>query len=164
MKKAVITLLFLVVLGAATAAGYRVGRGELALPAWVPPQVTAALAGLLPARAVTPVSTEALNDYEFRLVSPQARSGEALVAVELVHKPTGKPVPDAVIFARRIDMAPEDMGMMTAPLEPQPADKPGTYLFKTNLAMEGGWQVSLAAKVPGEAGTVQGKLILKAVQ
>ncbi|MBM1170129.1 FixH family protein [Microvirga arabica] len=164
MKKAVITLLFLVALGAATATGYRVGKGGLTLPAWVPPQVTTALAGLLPAPAASSISTEALNDYEFRLVSPQARSGEALVAVELIHKPTDKPVPDAVIFARRLDMAPEDMAMMTAPLEPQPADKPGTYLFKTNLAMEGGWQVSLAAKVPGEAGTVQGKLILKAVQ
>jgi hypothetical protein len=165
MKKAFAALLFLIALGAATAAGYRVGKSGLALPDWVPPQITAAFTDLRPAGpAVGPVSRAELADYEFRLVSPQVPAGEALVAVELVHKPTGKPVPGAVVFARRIDMAPEGMPTMTAPLEPEPGDRPGTYRFKTNLAMEGGWQLSLAAKVPGEAGTVQGKLLLKAVQ
>ncbi len=37
------------------------------------------------------------------------------------------------------------------------------YRFETNLTMKGGWQLSLAAKVPGETGTVQDKLVLKAV-
>jgi hypothetical protein len=37
------------------------------------------------------------------------------------------------------------------------------YRFKTDLTMEGSWQLSLAAKVQGETGTVQNKLALKAV-
>ncbi len=36
------------------------------------------------------------------------------LAVRLVHKPTGKPVSDAVIFSPRIDMSPEGMETMTA--------------------------------------------------
>jgi len=82
--------------------------------------------------------------------------------VRLVDRRTGKPVPDAVIFAKRIDMAPDGMPTMTAPLEPLPSTEPGVYRFKINLAMEGGWRLSLGAKVQGETGTVENKLVLKA--
>ena len=103
------------------------------------------------------------KDYEFQLVQKEMKKGDgAIVAVRLVDKRTGKPVPDAVIFAKRIDMAPDNMPTMTAPLEPLPSTEPGVYRFKTNLMMEGGWQLSLGAKVQGETGTVENKLVLKA--
>ena len=76
---------------------------------------------------------------------------------------SGKPVPDAVIFAQRIDMAPDGMEMMASPIEAVPSTEPGTYRFKTNLVMAGGWRLSLGAKVQGETGTLENKLILKAV-
>ena len=102
-------------------------------------------------------------DYEFRLVSDTVRQGdETNIALRLIHKPTGKAVPDAVIFARRLDMAPDGMASMTAELEALRSDEPNVYLFKTSLAMAGSWQLSLAAKVQGETGTVQSKLLLKA--
>jgi YtkA-like len=105
-----------------------------------------------------------VNDYEFQLVQKEMKKGNsAVVAVRLVDKRTGKAVPDAVIFAKRIDMAPDGMPTMTAPLEPLPSTEPGVYRFKTNLAMEGGWQLSLGAKVQGEADTVENKLVLKAI-
>lgn len=111
-----------------------------------------------------PVETAELKDYEFQLVKPEIKQGDdAVVAVRLVHKPTGKPVSDAVIFAQRLDMAPDGMPTMTSPIEPVPAAAPGTYQFKANLMMVGGWQLSLAAKVQGERGTVQNRLVLKAV-
>jgi hypothetical protein len=44
-----------------------------------------------------------------------------------------------------------------------PSTEPGTYRFKTNLTMEGGWRLSLGAKVQGETGTLANKLILKAL-
>lgn len=104
-----------------------------------------------------------IQDYEFRLVEDSLPRGDgAVLNVRLVHRPTGNPVPDAVIFARRIDMAPDGMPTMTAPLEPMSGSEPGLYRFKTNLMMEGGWQLSLGVKVQGEAGTVVGKLVLKA--
>ena len=104
-----------------------------------------------------------IKDYEFQLVQNEIKSGEAIVAVRVVHKPSGKPVPDAVIFSKRLDMAPENMATMTTPLEPVENTEPGVYRFKTKLTMDGRWQLSVAAKLQGESGTLQGRLILKAV-
>ena len=60
--------------------------------------------------AVTPFAANAeIRDFEFRLVKAEMKKGDAEVAVRLVNKKTGKPVPDAVIFAKRIDMAPDGM-------------------------------------------------------
>ena len=87
----------------------------------------------------------------------------AIVEVRLINKKTQTPVPDAVIFAKRIDMAPDNMASMDSPLEPLPSTQPGVYRFKTNLSMAGGWRLSLGAKVQGEEGTVESKLILKAL-
>ena len=72
--------------------------------------------------------------------------------------------PDAVIFAKRIDMGPESMEAMTAPLEAVPTTEPGVYRFQTDLTMAGSWALSLGAKVQGETGTVENKLIVKATE
>ena len=84
------------------------------------------------------------------------------LAVRLVHKPTGKPVSDAVIFSPRIDMSPEGMETMTAPATPVAGTEPGTYGFKTDLVMAGGWLLTVSAKVQGEPETVTGKITFKA--
>src|SRR5712692_9246862 len=105
-----------------------------------------------------------VKDYEFQLVQSEMKKGEgAIVAVRLVNKKSGKPVPDAVIFAMRIDMAPDAMEEMTAPMEQLPSTEPGLYRFKTNLTKEGRWRLSLGAKVQGEEGTVVTRLVLKAL-
>ena len=52
---------------------------------------------------------------------------------------------------------------MTPRIDQLPSTEPGVYRFKTNLSMAGRWQLSLGAKVQGETGTVQSKLVLKAV-
>ena len=102
------------------------------------------------------------KDYEFQLVQNEAKKGEAVIAVRLVNKKTGKAVPDAVIAAKRIDMAPDGMADMTPRIEQLPSTEPGVYRFKTNLSMEGRWQLSLGAKVQGETGTVESKLVVRA--
>nr|WP_246498418.1 FixH family protein [Microvirga soli] len=116
------------------------------------------------ARTLPPVSTAELKEHAFELVQGEVKQGAAMVDVRLVDGRSGQLVPDAVIFARRIDMAPDGMPTMTAPIEPMPAPEPGIYRFRTDLMMEGNWQLSLAAKVQGETGTVQNRLVLKAVQ
>lgn len=126
----------------------------------------APMAALMVALSVSAVSTVRADiaDYEFRLVQTNLKQGDgAMVSVRLVDKRTGGTVPDAVIFAMRIDMAPDGMPTMTAPIEALPSTEPGIYRFKTNLTMEGGWQLSLGAKIQGESGTLQNKLILRAV-
>ncbi|MBX9641630.1 MAG: FixH family protein [Mycobacteriaceae bacterium] len=126
----------------------------------------AVLAALAAALSVSALSTARADiaDYEFRLVQANLKLGDgAIVSVRLVDKRTGKAVPDAVIFATRIDMAPDGMPTMTAPIEALPSTEPGIYRFKTNLTMDGGWQLSLGAKIQGETGTLQNKLVLRAV-
>jgi hypothetical protein len=105
-----------------------------------------------------------VKDYEFQLVQNELKKGDgAIVVVRLINKKTGKSVSDAVIFAKRIDMAPDAMQEMTSQLEQLPSTEPGVYRFKTDLTMEGRWRLSLGAKVQGEEGTVASQLVLKAV-
>jgi hypothetical protein len=105
-----------------------------------------------------------MKDFEFQLVHSEIKKGDgAIVTVRLINKKSGKPVPDAVIFSKRIDMAPDAMQEMTAPLEQLPSTELGVYRFKTDLTMQGRWQLSLGAKVQGEEGTVAAQLVLKAV-
>jgi hypothetical protein len=120
-------------------------------------------AALLGLALIGPARAEP-KDYEFQLVQKEIKLGEAVVAVLLVDKRSGKPVPDAVIFAKRIDMAPDGMPTMDSPIEQVPSAEPGVYQFKTRLTMAGGWQLSLGAKVQGEESTVENKLVLKATK
>ena len=105
-----------------------------------------------------------IKDYKFQLVQQEAKVGEAIVAVRLVDTRSGKPVPDAVIFAKRLDMAPDSMEEMVTKLEQMPSTEPGIYRFKAKLSMAGGWRLSLGAKVQGETGTVADKLVFQAVK
>jgi len=104
-----------------------------------------------------------IKDYEFQLVAPTVQVGpDRVLTVRLLNKKTGKPVPDAVIFATRLDMAPDAMEEMVTKVTPVPASEPGTYSFKARFSMEGRWQLSLGAKVQGETGTIDNKLVITA--
>jgi hypothetical protein len=104
-----------------------------------------------------------IGDYEFKLVVPTVAVGkDKIVTVQLVNKKTGKPVPDAVIFATRLDMGPEGMPEMATRIVHEPGGEPGSYRFKAAFGMEGKWLLSLGAKVQGETGTVESKLIITA--
>lgn len=103
-----------------------------------------------------------IKDYEFKLVEPTVAVGkDKLVTVQLVNKTTGKPVPDA-IFATRLDMAPEGMAEMATKIAQEPGGEPGSYRFKAVFGMEGKWLLSLGAKVQGETGSVESKLVITA--
>ncbi len=123
--------------------------------------VQAALIGIAMTGAATLARAD-IKDYEFQLIDQTVKKGDAVISVRLVHKPDGKPVPNAVIFATRLDMAPDGMQEMATKIAPMLSTEPGVYKFKATLSMEGGWQLSLGAKVQGETGTVENKLVLKA--
>ena len=129
-------------------------------------QLSRALRVALIGAAMTGAATFALADvknYEFELVEPTVKAGpDKTITVKLVDKTTGKAVPDAVIFATRLDMAPDGMQEMATRVTPMPGTEPGTYRFKASLGMAGRWQLSLGAKVQGEAGTVENKLVIQA--
>lgn len=104
-----------------------------------------------------------IADYEFQLVEPTIQAGaDKIVTVRLVNKKTGKSIPDAVIFASRLDMAPDGMQEMATRVTSMPGTEPGTYRFKATFGMAGRWQLSLGAKVQGETGTVESKLVITA--
>jgi hypothetical protein len=104
-----------------------------------------------------------IKDYEFKLIEPTVAVGrDKIVTVQLVNKKTGKSVPDAVIFATRLDMAPDGMPEMATKIVREPGGEPGSYRFKAAFGMEGRWLLSLGAKVQGETGTVESKLVITA--
>jgi hypothetical protein len=104
-----------------------------------------------------------IKDYEFKLAEPTVTVGkDKIVTVQLINKTTGKPVPDAVIFATRLDMAPDGMPEMATRIAPMPGGESGAYQFKATFGMAGRWLLSLGAKVQGETGTVDGKLVITA--
>ena len=126
-----------------------------------------AFAGLALAALLASMSSAhaAPSDYEFKLVTSEIQKNEAAtIAVRLIDKRSGKPVENAVISATRIDMQPDGMEMMITPAKAMPTTEAGVYSFKTNLSMAGNWRFSVAAKVQGEEGTVENKLVFKVVQ
>jgi hypothetical protein len=127
-----------------------------------PRALQAALIGIAMAGPVSFARAD-IKDYEFQLVDQTVQAGpDKTITVRLVNKTTGKPVPDAVVFATRLDMAPDAMQEMATKVTPVPGGEPGTYKFKATFGMAGRWQLSLGAKVQGETGTVENKLVITA--
>jgi YtkA-like len=122
----------------------------------------AALIGMA-ATGFAPSAQAEIKDYDFKLVEPTLAVGkDKIVTVRLVNTKTGQPVPDAVIFATRLDMAPEGMPEMATKIVREPGGEPGNYSFKAAFGMEGKWLLSIGAKVQGETGTVESKLVITA--
>ena len=127
--------------------------------------VSAALAAIVVAGSIPlgPVAKAGVKDYRFELVDKAVKVGPDVgIAVRLVDARTGKPVPNAVIFATRLDMAPDAMAEMTTRIASVPGSADGVYRFKAKVPMAGNWRLSLGAKVQGEAGTVNDELVIKA--
>lgn len=124
--------------------------------------VTVALFGAALTGTTLPAHAD-IKSYEFQLVQPTVHAGpDRIVTVRLVNKVTGKTVPDAVLFATRLDMEPDGMKEMATKVIAMPGTEPGTYRFKATFGMAGRWQLSLGAKVQGETGTVENKLVITA--
>lgn len=116
------------------------------------------------ATTVLPSATFAgAADYEFQPVQAAIKSGAgSQLAIRLVHKPTGKAVAGAVLFRTRLDMSPEKMEDMTAKHAAAPTNEPGVYAFTADVTMAGRWALKVQAKVPGEAETVTGTVVIQA--
>ena len=112
----------------------------------------------------SPLVEGGVNDYAIELVDQTIKyGGGAVITIRVVHRPTQRSVPDAVFFIRRLDMEPDRMADMTAPLALLPDTLPGYYQFETDLLMGGSWALTLVAKLPGEEGALQSRLVLQAV-
>ncbi|MBX9651583.1 MAG: FixH family protein [Xanthobacteraceae bacterium] len=127
---------------------------------------TRAVQAALIVAAIGCASTRAfadINDYRFELVDQAVKAGpDKVITVRLMNKKTGKAVPGAVIFATRLDMAPDAMKEMVTKVTPVPEAEPGTYRFQATFGMAGRWQLTLGAKIQGESGTLENKLVITA--
>ena len=128
----------------------------------------AAVLGIGTAAATSPLAPAALaaaSDYRFEVVGARpAGAGKTDVTVRLVRVRDGRPVPDAVVFQTRADMAPAGMPTMMGNVTPQAGQQPGTYRFQVDTGMAGGWALTLSAKVQGEAETVRSTVTFNAAQ
>ena len=123
--------------------------------------ISAALAAALSLAAQA--AGAAATDYALELVEATHPVGAgAILTVSLTDLRSGAPVDGAVIFAMRMDMAPDGMETMTTPVTPLPSESPGLYRFATDISMAGNWRFSVAVKVQGEAETVAAELLLQA--
>src|ERR1700720_149348 len=97
----------------------------------------AALVGIAMTGSATLARAD-IKDYEFRLVDQAIKAGpDRIITVRLINRTTGKPVPDAVIFATRLDMAPDGMQEMATKVTPMPGAEGGIYKFKATFGMAG---------------------------
>ena len=66
-----------------------------------------------------------IKDYRFELIGETVTAApDQFITVRLVNTKTGKAVPDAVIFATRLDMAPDGMQEMATRITPMPGPSP----------------------------------------
>lgn len=109
----------------------------------------------------TAPANAAAADYALELVPKALSLGTGtVVTLRLTDLRSGAPVVGAVIFATRMDMAPDGMATMAAPVTVLPTEEPGLYRFQTDLMMAGNWQLSVAAKVQGEPETVSAQIVI----
>ena len=114
---------------------------------------------------LAPAALAAASDFRFDVASARpAGPGKTEVTVRLLHLPDNKPVPGAVVFQTRADMAPAGMPTMTGNVAAQAGQQPGAYRFLVETGMAGGWALTLAAKVQGEAETVRSTVTFNAAQ
>lgn len=68
------------------------------------------------------------------------------------------------VTSSRIDMGPEGMPTMSAPLRQVETTTPGVLAFETDLAMAGRWALTLTAKVEGQSEPVKGNVVFTVVE
>lgn len=125
-----------------------------------PLALLAAIAGFAGATFPIPSLLAAASDYTFEIVDANAVVGDTPVTLRLLDA-NGEPVEAAVVYALRLDMAPDGMAAMTAPVQPVEELGDGQYRFRADFMMEGSWRLLIAAKVQGETETVTADLPLE---
>ncbi len=129
----------------------------------MPHSIFRVLAALVVATALSVrMAQAAASDYSLVLVETiYPFCSGALLDLRLTDMRTDTPVEGAVIFASRLDMEPDGMETMTTPVVAVPTEEPGQYRFSADLTMDGNWRFSVAAKVQGEAETVQAQIVIE---
>ena len=109
-----------------------------------------------------PFAIAAPEDYEFKVIETDLPQGDdAILTVAVTDVRTQAPVTNAVIFATRLDMAPDGMATMTSPVAALASDIPGQFRFQADLGMAGAWRFSIAVHLDAETEVIRREIILR---
>ncbi|MBM3582392.1 MAG: hypothetical protein FJX37_10575, partial [Alphaproteobacteria bacterium] len=76
-----------------------------------------------------------------------------------------KPVAGNVsVTSTRLDMGPDGMKTMTAPVRPVSSTEPGALVFESDIPMAGRWALTIAGIVAGSRKPIQGVVIFTAIE
>jgi Cu(I)/Ag(I) efflux system membrane fusion protein len=94
----------------------------------------------------------------------EARKAEAAVGPNqlLVFRlmgPDGTSIKGAEISDIRLDMSPDGMEAMSAPVSADNATEPGTFAYRADLTMAGRWALHVTANIPGENSPINGEIL-----
>ncbi len=110
---------------------------------------------------VAQIAIAAPADYEFILLETTLPQGAgAILTLAVTDLRTQTAVTDAVIFATRLDMAPDGMATMTTPVAALVSEIPGQYRFQADLGMAGAWRFSIAVHFDNETEIIRREVIL----
>lgn len=112
---------------------------------------------------ISPSTAENLLKWE--AVNPQVSVGKA-VRLEIRLTGTRSTIdPSAIkVESARLDMGPDGMPTMAAPLRAIPTPGPSMLAFEAELAMAGRWALSITANVTGESIPVKGVVIFTSAE
>lgn len=125
------------------------------------------LASATPADAATKPTSQS---YRFELVGPPTPAGtkQHAVSIRIVRTSDNKPLAGTAITSVRLDMGPENMAAMTAPVREIPDTAQGTYSFSFDDSMVWAervkWALTITATVKGEPKPITGSVIFQAGQ
>ncbi|MDE2183989.1 MAG: hypothetical protein KGJ78_13300 [Alphaproteobacteria bacterium] len=132
-----------------------------------------AVATALLLAAISPALTAGaapVPGYRLELVGPAHPAGpkQHAVSTRIIRASDNKPVIGAAITSVRLDMGPENMAAMTAPVRQAPAVAPGIYSFLFDDSMvwteRAKWALTITATVKGEPKPVTTSVVFQAGQ
>lgn len=126
----------------------------------------AVLAALTALAGLWSTANAQADEYRFEAVSSEVPPGQGVrIAVRLLD-PDGQPVSasSVTITSSRLDMGPDGMATMEAPLTPIETDEPGVLAFNTELVMAGRWALTIEAEVEGVPEPVKGTVVYTAAE
>jgi Cu(I)/Ag(I) efflux system membrane fusion protein len=101
----------------------------------------------------------------FEAVSAQVPVGKNVrIELRLIGVSPPPAATDITVEATRIDMGPDGMGSMAAPLKAVPSNTPGVLAYQTDLVMAGRWAFSITARVKGQAAPIKSNVVFTAVE
>ena len=116
--------------------------------------------------APIPLNRAAAQDAPaFEAVKPEVPVGKDIRMVLKIVGIDPAPVSTNVTIEKaRLDMGPDGMEAMVAPLKPVPVSPPGVLAYQADLAMAGRWAFSITARIKGRKEPVTSTVIFTAVE